>query len=225
MQAAILGGGLGERMRPLTHTTAKLMLKIYGKPFLEHHIIALRESGITDIVLLVGHLAGQIKSYFGDGSRFSVNITYSEDDMSGTGGAIRNALGVLDEEFIVLNGDTYLPVSYQDVIKKFRNDKRLALMTLYDNSKKIGENNVAVVDGEITEYNNKKTMPHFTHLDAGVSVFGKKIFESMNENKFSLDEVYARLIAMKQLSNFATSHRFLDIYFLERLENIRKCFE
>ncbi len=149
MQAAILAGGLGERMRPLTHITAKLMLKVYGKPFLEHHIIALRNSGVTDIVLLVGHLADQIKSYFGNGSRFSVSISYSEDDMLGTGGAIKNAADILDDEFIVLNGDTYLPVNHQDIIKKFNADKKLALMTLYDNNEKIGKNNVAVVGGEI----------------------------------------------------------------------------
>src|SRR3989338_2031267 len=118
MQAVVLAGGLGERMRPLTHITAKLMLKVYGRPFLEHHVIALRDSGINDIVLLVGYLAGQIKSYFGDGSDFSVSISYSEDDMLGTGGAIKNASGILNDRFIVLNGDTFLPVSYNDIIKK-----------------------------------------------------------------------------------------------------------
>lgn len=225
MQAVILAGGLGERMRPLTHITAKLMLKVYGKPFLEHQIGSLKASGITDIVLLVGHLAGQIKSYFGNGDRFSVNIVYSEDDMLGTGGAIKNAAGVLDDVFIVLNGDTYLPIDYHDVVKRFYAEKKPALMVLYDNSENIGKNNVAVLDKAISEYDNKETKPYFTHLDAGVSVFSKKVFDSMDKKAFQLDDVYMRLIPQRQLANFVTSHRFLDIHFLERLENIRKCFE
>ncbi len=223
MQAVILAGGLGERMRPLTHITAKLMLKVYGKPFLEHHIIALRDSDINDIVILVGHLAGQIKSYFGDGSDFSVGISYSEDDMLGTGGAIKNASGILNDRFIVLNGDTFLPVSYNDIIKKAC--KRPALMALYDNSERIGRNNVAVVNGEITEYNNKESKPYFSHIDAGVSIFDKNVFDAMSGKKFPLDDVYIKLISHKHLSNFITSQRFLDIHFLKRIENIRKCFE
>ncbi len=225
MQAVVLAGGLGERMRPLTHITAKLMLKVYGKPFLEHQIESLKASGVTDIVILVGHLAGQIKSYFGNGERFSVNIVYSEDDMLGTGGAIKNAEGILDEAFIVLNGDTYLPIDYQGIVKRFYAEKKPALMVLYDNTENIGKNNVAVMNGVISEYNNKETKPYFTHLDAGVSVFSKNIFDSMDKKIFSLDDVYMNLIPKRQLSNFVTSQRFLDIHFLERLENIRKCFE
>ncbi len=222
MKAAILAGGFGAKLRPLTHITAKLMLKVYGKPFLEYHVTALEKYGIKDIVILVGHLGNQIKAHFGDGSRFGVNISYSEDNMLGSGGAIKKALPLLGDEFLVLNGDTYLPVDFHLLIEKFAASGRDALMTVYDNGDNIMPNNVCIKNGEITEYNNKETEPHFTHLDAGVSIFRKSVF-SLDADSFSLEkDVYPGLVASRNISHVPTSQRFFDILTMERLENIRK---
>lgn len=226
MQAVILAGGFGAKLRPLTHITAKLMLKVYGKPFLEHHVIALRNHGITDIVILVGHLGEQIRSFFADGNGLGVSITYSEDNMLGSGGAIKNASNILDKNFLVINGDTYLPEDYNAIIKKFAGAKKLGLMTLYGNEDRIRANNVAVSNGEIIEYNNTESRQNFTHLDTGVTVLSKSALEMAAEEKFSLEgEIYPKLIAQKQLACFVTGKRFFDIHTLQRLENIRKILE
>ncbi len=226
MQAAILAGGFGARLRPLTHVTAKLMLRVYSRPFLEHHIAALRNHGINDIVILVGHLGSQIKDFFKDGGGFGVSISYSEDDMLGTGGALKNAADILDENFLVINGDTYLPEDYNAIIKKFLDSKKLGLMTVYDNKDKIRKNNVAVAGGEIIEYDNKEPKPHFTHVDSGVTVLNKAALSLANEKIFSLEgNVYPELISRKQLACFITGKRFFDIHTLQRLENIRKILE
>jgi len=225
MQAVILAGGLGKRLRPLTHITPKLMVKIYGRSFLEHHILSLREQGIKDIVLLIGYLGGKIKSYFKDGSDFGVNIRYSEDNQLGTGGAIKNASHLLEEEFIVLNGDTYLPINYEDLITRFRESNKLGMITVYDNTDKIANNNVFLKDGQIIEYN-KGGAPHLTHLDAGVSIFKKDILNMIDKENFSLeDDLYTILINMDKLAYFLTSQRFFDIHVLEKMENIRKYLE
>tara|TARA_B100000686_G_C16363386_1_gene748884 strand:+ start:213 stop:497 length:285 start_codon:yes stop_codon:yes gene_type:complete len=76
-QAAILCGGLGTRLRPITEKIPKPMVLVNGVPFLEHLICQLKENGILNIVLLTGYLGEQIQEYFGDGSKMGVNIQYS----------------------------------------------------------------------------------------------------------------------------------------------------
>ncbi len=225
MQAVILAGGLGKRLRPLTHITPKLMLEIYGKPFLEHHILSLKQQGIKDIIILIGHLGNKIKSYFRDGSEFGVNIRYSEDDQLGTGGAIKNASDMLEDEFIVINGDTYLPVNYEALIKTFRESGKLGMITIYNNKDNIAGNNILLDDEKIIEYNRTGGL-NFTHIDSGVSVFKKDILRLMEKRSFSLeDDLYPLMINMDMLAHFSVDRRFFDIHILERMENIRKCTE
>jgi len=226
MQGVILAGGFGEKLRPLTHITAKLMLKVYSRPFLEHHIAALHDRGVTDIVILVGHLGDQIREFFGSGKNLNVSIRYSEDDMLGSGGAIKNAAGILEDNFIVINGDTYLPEDYGSIINKFQASKKLGLMTVYNNSEAIRSNNVTVVNGEITDYDNNKPKQSFTHVDGGVTVLNKAALDLTKEKNFSLeDEIYPKLIEKRQLACFVTNRRFFDIRTLQRLENIKKIVE
>jgi len=225
MQAVILAGGLGMRLRPLTHVTPKLMLNIYGRPFLEHHILSLREQGIKDIVLLIGYLGDKIKDYFKDGSAFGVNIAYSVDKQLGTGGAIKNASHLLGEDFIVLNGDTYLPIDYEELIGKFQESKKLGMITIYDNRHKIAKNNVFLRDDRVVEYK-RAGAPHFTHVDAGVSMFKKEALNIINKGEFSMEnDLYPALINMDEFGHFLTSERFFDIHILEKVENVIKCLE
>jgi NDP-sugar pyrophosphorylase family protein len=222
MQAVILAGGLGTRLRPLTHIKPKMMLEVYGKPFLEHHILSLRKQGIKNIILLVGYLGDKIKAYFADGSGLGVEIKYSEDDQMGTGGAIKNASHLLEDEFIVLNGDTYLPINYEELIRVFKESNKLGVITVYDNTDKIASNNIFLKDEKLIEYN-KEGAPHFTHIDSGVSIFKKDVLALIDKEKFSLeDDLYPLLINMDMLSCFPTNQRFFDIHVLEKMENIRK---
>jgi D-glycero-alpha-D-manno-heptose 1-phosphate guanylyltransferase len=225
MQAVILAGGLGKRLRPLTHITPKLMLSVYGKPFLEHHIQSLKQQGIKDIVILIGHLGNKIKSYFKDGSEFGVNIRYSEDDQLGTGGAIKNASDILEDEFIVINGDTYLPIDYEALIKAFMESSKLGMITVYNNEDNIANNNILLNSEKIIEYNRTGGL-NFTHIDSGVSVFKKSVLDLIDKSVFSLeDDLYPLMINMDMLAHFSVNHRFFDIHVLEKMENIRKCTE
>ncbi|MEK6882753.1 MAG: sugar phosphate nucleotidyltransferase, partial [Nanoarchaeota archaeon] len=98
MKAIILAGGFGTRLLSVTGSEIpKPMVPIIGKPFLEHQIRFLKENEITDIVLAVHHHADKIKTYFGNGLRWAVDITYSEEDYPlGTAGAIKNAERYID---------------------------------------------------------------------------------------------------------------------------------
>ncbi|MEM1541195.1 MAG: nucleotidyltransferase family protein [Ignisphaera sp.] len=123
--AAIPAGGEGTRLRPYTEVIPKPMIPIgiEEKPVLEYVIKWLKKFGIDDIVLLVGYRWKQIRNYFGDGSRFGVNIRYSidNDNYRGTGGALLNAFknGFFDSDIVLVwYGDIIAPIDVSSLIAK-----------------------------------------------------------------------------------------------------------
>jgi histidinol-phosphate phosphatase family protein len=115
---AILAGGLGTRLKSKTGAVPKSMVEVLGVPLLEHQILLCKKYGFKKICLLVHYGADSIVKYFGDGASFGVDIKYSyEERPKGTGGALRDALGMMDDVFIVLYGDTYISV---DLIAMFK---------------------------------------------------------------------------------------------------------
>ena len=106
MKAIILAAGEGSRMRPLTYTRPKVMLPIANKPILEHLILEAREAGITDFIIVVGYHDEQVRSYFSNGHRWSVNISYSNQRRQlGTADAVQMVEGMIDGNFLMMNGD------------------------------------------------------------------------------------------------------------------------
>ncbi len=106
MQAVILVGGEGTRLRPLTFGTPKPMVPIVGVPFLARTLERLYEAGIRDVILPAGYMPQAITEYFGDGSRLDMKITYViEDEPLGTAGAIKNVEQHITGPFFMMNGD------------------------------------------------------------------------------------------------------------------------
>jgi MurNAc alpha-1-phosphate uridylyltransferase len=117
MKAMILAAGRGKRMMPLTATTAKPMLMVHQKPLIQHHVEALKQAGINDIVINLAWCGDTIKQYLGDGSAFGVAITYSQEPEQGleTLGGLLHALPLLSEQFIVVNGDVYTDYDFSSL--------------------------------------------------------------------------------------------------------------
>ena len=106
-QVAILAGGMGTRLRDRSGDLPKPMMPVLGKPVLLHQIELCRKHGFTEIALLVHHRHEKISEYFDDGSTFGVKLTYAiEDEPRGTAGALRDALPMLANRFLLLYGDT-----------------------------------------------------------------------------------------------------------------------
>jgi NDP-sugar pyrophosphorylase family protein len=106
MKAVVMAGGKGARLRPLTYSIPKPLLPVGDKPILEIIVGQLARDGFDDIFISTGYRAELIKTYFGDGSRFGVTVTYlDEDDALGTAGSLAYLKGKTDEAFLVLNGD------------------------------------------------------------------------------------------------------------------------
>src|SRR3990172_13138339 len=112
MQAVILAGGLGTRLRPITETIPKAMAPVRGRPFLEYQLDVLAGNGIDNVIICLGYLGHMIEDHFGDGRRFGVSIRYGYERgrLLGTAGAIKNVEGQLKDAFFVLYGDSYLVV-------------------------------------------------------------------------------------------------------------------
>ncbi len=224
MQVVILAGGLGTRLRPITEHIPKPMVEVAGRPFLEFIIAHLSGQGFNRFLILLGYLGDQIQKYFGSGSRWGIAIEYAtESEPLGTAGAIRNALERLDSEFLLLYGDSYLPIDYQEVVQAFYAASSKGLMVVYDNQlAATGVLNNVLIDRDETvrRYNKGHSAPDLQHVEAGVLCLRRDVFESLPRlQKISLEnEVYGKLIAARQIHAFVTKQRFFDIGTPERLE-------
>jgi len=173
MPLAILAGGLATRLHPITQTIPKALVPVAGEPFLAHQLRLLARHGLRNIVLCVGHLGGQIEAQFGPGGDYGVELRYSYDgpQLRGTAGALRQALPLLGESFLVLYGDSYLDIDYGAVVRSFRENNARALMTVIENSHGTEPSNVWFEDRLIRAYNKKHPQPQMRHIDYGLSVY------------------------------------------------------
>src|ERR687885_1234552 len=106
MQALILAGGEGTRLRPLTTTVPKPVVPLVDRPFIRFMIDWLHSHGVDDIVMSCGHLASGVRNVLGDGTALGIKLRYVEEPRPlGTGGAVKFAASLLDERFLMLNGD------------------------------------------------------------------------------------------------------------------------
>jgi len=127
----ILAAGRGERMRPLTDTTPKPLLRVHGETLIERHVRNLARAGIERIVINLAWLGGQIRDYLGDGARFGAVITYSVEEPRAldTGGGIFRALPHLSRgPFAVVNGDIYTDFPFQTLAIDAEHDSHLVLV-------------------------------------------------------------------------------------------------
>jgi mannose-1-phosphate guanylyltransferase len=222
MQAVILAGGLGTRMRPITETIPKPMITVAGKPFLQHQLELLRGAGIEKALLLVAYLGEQIQEYFGYGTKFGCDILYSfEPSPLGTGGALKHAEAQLQDEFVLLNGDTYLAIDYRGLAKQFAAASSSALIVAYEKPAGVLQdipasllpNNLGVnSDGVVTAYR-KRNPEGLSHIDAGVIVLKKEILRGLPAGqKCSLEEeIYPSLIERGEMRARVTREPFYDM--------------
>src|SRR3954469_16411805 len=146
---AILAGGLATRLRPATEKIPKALIEVAGQPFLAHQLRLLQSAGMKKAVLCLGYRGEMIEQEFGNGSQFGVELSYSFDgpELLGTGGAIRKALPLLGGSFLVLYGDSYLPIDYAAPVKALVATGKLGLMTVFKNESRWDKSNVAFDNG------------------------------------------------------------------------------
>jgi NDP-sugar pyrophosphorylase family protein len=214
LPVAVLAGGLATRLRPITEKVPKLLIEVAGEPFFSHQIRLLKKSGLTRLVLCVGHLGEKIVEQYGDGSRWGVRIDYSFDGpkLLGTGGALIRALPMLGDAFYTLYGDSYLPIDYRAVGDAFIRSGRLGLMTVYENREKYDTSNVQFENGRIVRYSKKDRVSEMHHIDYGLGVFRREAFDGFpRDGVVDLAEVQTSLVARSELAGHEISERFYEI--------------
>ena len=213
MQVAILAGGLATRLGNLTKGQPKSMVRVRGKPFLEYQLELLRRAGIKNIVLCVGHMGEQIERHFGDGGKYGVNIKYSfEDRLLGTAGALKNAEALLDEIFFTMYGDSYLFLDFPAVTSYFKSQNKLALMTVYKNYDRYDRSNTVIEGNRVKKFSKKEKTKDMVYIEYGANIFRKEALDMIPENQFySLDDLFSRLIEMDELLAFEVKERFYEI--------------
>ena len=211
---AILAGGMATRLRPITEKVPKLLVEVAGEPFFSHQIRLLKKNGLTRIILCVGHLGEMIIRQYGDGSAWGVQIEYSFDGekLLGTGGALIRALPKLGEAFYVLYGDSYLPIDYCNVGRRFFASGKQGLMTVFENQERFDASNVWYEDGQIKHYSKKNKLPQMKHIDYGLGLFRSTAFAEFPHNEVvDLATVQTALCQRGELAGYEVDQRFYEI--------------
>jgi len=224
MQIVILCGGKATRLYPLTKKIPKSMMRFEGKPFLEQQLDLLKKNRIFDIVLCVGYKAEQIKKYFGDGKNFGVEIKYSSDKkkLLGTGGALKKAENLLEDSFLVMWGDSYLPFNFQKAIKFFKKSNKPGMMIVFKNLNKYEPSNVEVKNNLVKSYSKKRKTKKMKYIDYGISIYRKEVLKHLPKNQVcDLTRLQQALIKKRQLLAYPAEKRFYQIGSPDGLEELK----
>lgn len=214
MQVVILAGGLATRMRPLTLTTPKVLLPVSGRAFLDWQLERLVACGFRDVVLCIAHLGEQVEAYAGTGERFGVRIRYSHEGptLLGTGGALREALPLLEDTFLVTYGDSYLPFEYAAPLRALEaHADAEGVMSIYRNASKFDASNVKSDGSYVLAYQKGTQDPGFDWIDYGALALRKRVVEAIKPGPSGLEAVQTQLASRKQMRAVVAEKRFFEV--------------
>jgi NDP-sugar pyrophosphorylase family protein len=212
--AALLAGGLATRLRPITTTIPKALVEVAGLPFIDHQLALLRRNGIQRVVLCLGYLGEQIQAHLGDGATLGMDLHYSYDGelLLGTGGALLRAAPLLGDTFWVLYGDSYLDIDYRAVLAAFERSNAPGLMTVLHNGNRWDRSNVIFRDSTLLRYDKHAPTQEMEYIDYGATLLRNSVLERIPQGMpYDLAELYARLVAERQMIGYEVTQRFYEI--------------
>ncbi len=229
-KAVILAGGLGERMRLLTDKIPKPMLPVNGKPLLLHQIELLKKYGICNVIICGHYLFEKIKEYFGDGSKFGIDISYvDEKEPLGTAGAIKNAEALVDSAFILIYGDEFIRMNLKKLLEFHRKKNAMATLVLHESDHPEDSDLVEISGNCMVKkiYPKSGKRPKSLVLaKTGVYVMEPDVLRFIKLSRIDLDrEVLPLLVGRKKVYGYVTGEFIKDAGTPERYEIVRKRFE
>lgn len=221
MQAILLAGGLGTRLRSVVKDRPKPMALVEGKPFMEYLVHELTRYGITHIIFAVGYKGSMVEEYFGDGSRLSgldgqrLQISYAyEEELLGTAGAIKNAGKLVTEErFFVLNADTFYALDYRR-LARLQEERDLEMALVLRQVPDVSRYGQAMLkDGMLTSFNEKTSEPRPGAINGGVYLMKRELLEEIPQGKVSLEnEMIPQWLRQgRRLGGLVNDGYFIDI--------------
>ena len=224
MQAVIIAGGLGTRLYELTHDKIpKSMIEICGKPLLQWQIETLKENGVDDIIVVVGHLGDLILDKFGGIVKY-----YEEDEPLGTAGALPKIADLLEDEFLFIYGDLFFNIDIQRMMKFHHNHHGQGTVLTHPNSHMFDSDLV------VCKYNfliedivfKGEERPWWLHNQAmaGIYVFNKSILNVFpNQTRIDLEKDI--LPKLSYLYSYRTSEFVKDVGTVERFNQVVEAIE
>ncbi len=227
VKVVIIAGGKGTRIASVASDIPKSMIPVAGKPVVEYQIELAKRYGLTDILFLIGHLGEQIKAYFGDGSKWGVNIDYfQESEPLGTAGALPYVKDRLTDTFFVFYGDTIMDFDMQAMLDYHKSHNAKATLFLHPNDHPYDSDLVSVdehgmVDGfifkphdNLTEYRNL--------VNAALYVFDKSCVDYIPKGKCAMEKGLFPLLynANQRLAGYVSSEYIKDMGTPDRWESV-----
>lgn len=209
-QAAILCGGLGTRMRPLTDTMPKPMVPVNGQPFLAHLVVQLREQGFQRVLLLIGYLGENIRDHFGDGSHWGMSISYSEGPAEwDTGRRLWEAREHLDERFMLLYSDNFVPFSHENLLAF--HEARSPAISLLVQPKSPGNIRLDKA-GWVASYDSSRADPASDHVEIGYMIVERNtVFAVFDKPDVSFSRILSRLAKDSRLAGMVSRDAYHSI--------------
>lgn len=219
MIAMILAAGLGQRMRPLTDHTPKPLLPAAGKPLLDYHLERLAGAGITRVIINLAHLGEKIRAHVGDGSRYGLAVSYSEEaEPLETGGALRQAMPLLgDQAFLLINGDVWCDLDLASFCRQGLGDRLLGHLLLVPNPAFHPQGDFALEGSQLVP-DPQQNHPH-RYTFAGISLLRPQLIQDYPQQryKFPLGEALRHFIALGRISAQLHQGHWSDVGTPERL--------
>ncbi|RDH81477.1 MAG: mannose-1-phosphate guanylyltransferase [endosymbiont of Galathealinum brachiosum] len=215
MKVMILAAGRGERMRPLTDSVPKPLIKAGTKRLIEFHLYNLARAGFKDVVINVAWLGQKIIDTIGNGEKYNLNIEYSNEGGQAleTGGGIVNALPLLgDDAFLVVNGDVWTDYPFEKLINFSLKDK--AHLVLVNNPEHNPEGDFAILNNRLIE----KQSDNFTF--SGIGVYSADFFKGQVNDKFPLAPMIRKYISENKISGELYNGKWMDIGTQQRLQDL-----
>lgn len=218
MKAMILAAGEGKRLRPLTDTCPKPLVKVCNKPLIVYHLENLSQAGFKEIIINVRHLGKKIQDYLGNGHAFGVDITYSvETTELEVGGGICQALPLLeDKPFVIVNGDIWTDYSFDTLKHKA---KGLAYLVLVKNPLHNEKGDFALIENN--RLIRSTNLPTYTY--SGISVLSPLLFkDAIRGTAFRLAPYLDKASAAGELYGEHFNGEWTDVGTIERLHTLEK---
>lgn len=224
----ILAGGKGINLSHFTYEMPKCMIPIQGKPLLEHTLDLLAKYDFKDIIISVGCLGDRIKEYFGDGSKFGINIEYIDqgENEKGTAQPLRLAKAYLpdDSSFILIYGDVLADINLLDLVDFHNENNRLATMGLTSLKDVSSWGVVSLTGNRVSDFAEKPGEDTNSHLiNAGVYILSPKVINYISPNNLSLEkEVFPQLAQEGELNGYHFAGQWFDVGTQKIYENAVK---
>lgn len=202
------------------------MIEVAGKPFIAHQFDLIKKNKLKNVIICASHLGEQIEKFAGNGSAFGIDIKYSYDGdkLLGTGGAIKKAFPVIQEDtFFVMYGDSYLNTDFQKINEYFFLHDKNGLMTVFRNEGMWDKSNIEFRNENILKYDKKNANEDMKYIDYGLGMLRKKAFDDFKSaDEFDLEKVYQNLLGKNDLLGYEVNERFYEIGSFEGLEELKR---